>query len=230
MNIPANYDNTKPYMLVFTFHARGGTAQQIANGEGGTLAWYGLPPLANNNAIFVSPNGFNNGWANNGGEDTAFVDAMMEKIEGDLCIDEELRFATGFSWGGAMSYSLACSRPDKMRAVAVLSGGLLSGCDGGTQPVAYYAQHGTRDSVLNTQMGRQLRDTFVRNNGCTTVAEPNPGPGGASAKTQYQGCTEGYPVTWVIFDGDHNPSQTDPGNQRPFAPGNTWEFFSQFLE
>lgn len=42
------------------------------------------------------------------------------------------------------------------------------------------------------------------------------------------GCEEGYPITWVIHDGDHNPSQVDQGSSTPFAPQNTWEFFSQF--
>lgn len=230
VKLPDNYDNAQPYMLIFTLHALGGSAEQIANGDEGTLPYYGLPPLADNNAIFISPDGLNNGWGNQGGEDITFLDTIMEEVEADLCIEEDLRFSTGFSYGGAMSYSLACSRPDKVRAVAVLSGGFLSGCDGGNQPVAYYAQHGTFDSVLPVEMGRQLRDTFVANNGCTPPgSEPAPGQGGASTKTQYEGCSDGYPVTWVIFDGDHNPSQTDPGSAEPFGPGNTWEFFSQFL-
>lgn len=231
VKLPDTYDNAKPYMLIFTFHALGGSAQQIADGDDGTLAYYGLPPLADDNAIFVSPNGIDNGWPNQGGEDITFVDTMIETLEADLCIDQDLRFATGFSYGGAMSFSLACSRPDEFRAVAVLSSGILSGCEGGTQPVAYYAQHGTSDSVLNISGGQMMRDRFVENNGCTPVSpEPAPGAGGESTKVEYEGCTEGYPVTWVVHDGDHNPSQTDPGSSEPFAPGNTWEFFSQFLE
>lgn len=230
LKLPENYDSSHPYMFIFTLHALGGSAEQIAIGDGGTLPYYGLPPLADNNAIFVSPNGLNAGWANQGGEDIAFLETIMEEVEADLCVEEDLRFSTGFSYGGGMSYSLACSRPDKIRAVAVLSGALLSGCDGGDQPVAYYGQHGTFDSVLPVDAGRQIRDTFVAVNGCTPPSsEPEPGQGGASIKVEYEGCNEGYPVTWVVFDGDHNPSQTEPGSAEPFAPGNTWEFFSQFL-
>ncbi|SPO01696.1 related to esterase D [Cephalotrichum gorgonifer] len=230
VKLPDQYDNTKAYPFIFTFHALGGTAQQIADGGSGTQAYYGLPPLANNSAIFVSPNGLNNGWGNQGGEDIAFIDAMMEALDADLCVEQDLRFSTGFSYGGAISYSLACSRPDKIRAVAVLSSGVLSGCNGGTQPVAYYAQHGTSDSVLPIAGGRGMRDRFVKNNGCTPAAsEPAVAANGASTKTKYEGCTEGYPVTWVVFNGDHNPGQADPGSQTPFGPGNTWEFFSQFL-
>ncbi|KAK4207358.1 family 1 putative carbohydrate esterase [Rhypophila decipiens] len=230
VRLPDNYNPNQAYRLVFTFHALGGNAQQIANGGGGTLAWYGLPPLmtGNNSAIFISPNGLNQGWGNAGGEDITFVDNMVRTVEADLCVEQSLRFATGFSYGGAMSYSWACSRPNDVRAISVLSSAVLSGCNGGNDPVAYYHQHGTSDSVLSIAQGRQMRDRFVRNNGCTPL-NPEPQPqGGNSVKTQYQNCKPGKPVTWVIFNGDHNPSQTNQGSNTPFAPGNTWEFWSQF--
>lgn len=232
MKLPDGYDKDHPYRLVFTWHQLGGSATKIVNGEdpnrGGVIPYYGLPPLANNSAIFVVPNGLNAGWANQGGEDLAFFDSMVEAIEADLCVDTNLRFSTGFSYGGAMSFALACDRSKDIRAVAVLSGGLLSGCSAGNDPVAYYGQHGTSDSVLPVAGGRSMRDRFVKNNGCTAAAsEPQP-QGANSVKTVYSGCKEGYPVTWVIHNGDHNPSQTDSGSSTPFAPKNTWDFFLQF--
>jgi poly(3-hydroxybutyrate) depolymerase len=232
LNIPDNYDQNRPYRLIFTWHQLGGSAQKIVNGEnpnaGGALPFYGLKAIANNSAIFVVPDGLNQGWANQGGEDVTFFDQLVKTVEADLCVNTDLRFSTGFSYGGAMSYAVACARPDMVRAIAVISGAQLSGCSGGTQPVAFYGQHGTADSVLNVAMGRQLRDRFVQNNGCQRLqSEPQPN-GGRSVKTQYTGCREGYPVTWVIHNGDHNPSQVDQGSNTPFAPGNSWEFFSQF--
>jgi poly(3-hydroxybutyrate) depolymerase len=73
MNIPDNYDQTKPYRVVYLWHQRGGSAQKIVNGEnpqqGGVIPYYGLKALAQNSAIFVVPDGLNQGWANQGGED-----------------------------------------------------------------------------------------------------------------------------------------------------------------
>ncbi|KAI0518137.1 alpha/beta-hydrolase [Xylaria bambusicola] len=232
IKLPDNYDSSHPYRLVFTWHPLGGSAQGIVNGanpsNGGILPYYGLSALANNSAIFVVPNGLNAGWGNQGGEDITFFDQLVKTVEADLCVNTNLRFSTGFSYGGAMSYALACGRPNMIRAVAVLSGGLLSGCQGGTGSVAYYGQHGTRDSVLNVSGGRQMRDKFVSNNGCQKLSsEPQPN-GGTSVMTKYTGCKEGYPVTWVIHDGDHNPSQVNQGSSTPFAPQNSWDFFTQF--
>jgi len=229
VKVPQGYNKDKPHRLVFSWHQRGASMQKNINGEdtnhGGALPFYGLPPLANETAIFVSPDGIGGGWSNSGGEDVTFFDQMVKVVEADLCVDTGLRFSTGFSFGGGMSFALACARPEMLRAVAILSGAQLSGCSGGTKPVAYYAQHGTSDSVLNVAMGRQLRDRFVKNNGCTPLAS-EPQPGQNSVKTDYKGCKEGYPVEWVIHKGDHNPSQRD-GNDL-FAPHNTWTFFSQF--
>ena len=227
MKLPDNYNNTRPYRIVFLWHPLSGSATKTVNGEGGLLPYYGLLPLANNSAIFVVPNGLNQGWANTGGDDVTFFDSMVKTVEADLCVNTNLRFSTGFSYGGAMSNALACARPKDIRAVSVISGALLSGCVGGTEPVAYYGQHGTVDQVLNVSQGRSLRDKFIKNNGCTPVAETQPN-GAKSVKTVYQNCKAGYPVTWVIHNGDHNPNQADSGSSTPFAPGNTWEFFSQF--
>ncbi|KAL8402747.1 hypothetical protein RB596_009205 [Gaeumannomyces avenae] len=227
VKLPDNYDRNKAHKLVFTFHALGGTAQQVANGGGGTIAYYGLPPLSNNSAVFVSPNGISNGWANQGGQDITFVENIVKAVEADLCIETSLRFATGFSYGGGISFAWACARPKDVRAIAPLSSSQLSGCQGGTEPVAYYGQHGTSDSVLNVQGGRAMRDRFVRNNGCTAISEPQPN-GGRHVKVEYKNCKEGYPVTWVIHNGDHNPSQSDQGSNVAFAPKYSWDFFNQF--
>lgn len=176
LRVPANYDNSHPYRLIFAFHWRGGTAGDVASGGTSGSAWsyYGQQEQSNNGAILVAPQGLGNGWANSGGEDVTFVDDMIRLIEGGLCVNPAQRFATGFSWGGGMSYALACSRANVFRAVAVMSGAEISGCGGGTRPIAYFGIHGVSDSVLNIAQGRSLRDRFVGNNGCTLRARASP--------------------------------------------------------
>jgi poly(3-hydroxybutyrate) depolymerase len=104
VKLPENYDKNHPYRLVFTLHALGGTATDVVQGGGGYLPFYGLPPLANNTAIFVVPNGINGGWGNAGGEDIMFIDQLLKLVEGDLCVDQSLRFSTGFSYGAAVLF------------------------------------------------------------------------------------------------------------------------------
>jgi poly(3-hydroxybutyrate) depolymerase len=234
LRAPDNYDASHPYRLVLAYHWMGGSAQAVANGTGATESpFYGLWGLANNSTIFVAPvglgSGSNTAWPNTDGEDVAFTDAILAQLEAGLCIDETRIFATGFSYGAGMSYALACARPDVFRGVALYSGAELSGCDGGTKPVAFYASHGIGDSVLDISQGRALRDHFVQVNGVTPQDPPEPAPGsGTHICTKYQGGSPQYPVEWCAFDGDHNPNPHDSGQSASWNPPEVWAFISQF--
>ncbi|MBO3732622.1 lectin [Glycomyces sp. NEAU-S30] len=234
LRVPDNYDSSRNYPLIFAFHWNGGTAGDVAGGgtDGQLWSYYGLQRLSNNSAIFVAPQGIGNGWANSGGRDVTFVDDMIARIESGLCVDTAQRFALGFSYGGGMSYSLACSRATVFRAVAVYAGGQLSGCSGGTQPIAYLGIHGIGDNVLNISAGRSLRDRFVANNGCTPQNAPEPASGSRThIVTSYSGCRAGYPVQWAAFDGGHTPGPIDGTYEdgwETWTSAVTWNFFSQF--
>lgn len=236
LRVPDGYDRNRAHRLIFGFHWLGGTSTDVATGrtvETGTWAYYGLQRLANNSTIFVAPQGLDNGWANAGGEDVTFVDDMIRRIETDLCVDTTQRFALGFSYGAAMSYALACSRATVFRAVAVQSGGQLSGCSGGTQPIAYLGVHGLRDNVLGISGGRALRDRFVRNNGCTAQNPPEPAQGSRTHRvTAYSGCSAGHPVVWAAFDEGHIAAPQDgaagDSGSRTWVPQEVWKFFTQF--
>jgi poly(3-hydroxybutyrate) depolymerase len=236
LRIPAGYNNTNPYRLIFAFHWRGGTANEIDSGGTSGRAWsyYGQLEQSNNTAVLVAPQGLGNGWGNAGGEDVTFVDDTIRRIEADLCVDTTQRFATGFSWGGGMSYALACARATVFRAVAVIAGGQISGCSGGTQPIAYFGLHGITDNVLSIAQGRALRDTFVRNNGCTPQSPREPGSGSRThVTTVYTGCRPGYPVQWAAFDNGHMPGPVDgtyaESGVTTWTKGEIWRFFAQFV-
>ncbi|WP_082159682.1 RICIN domain-containing protein [Micromonospora sp. HK10] len=235
LRLPGNYDSSRQYRLIFAFHWRGGTANEVDSGGTSGAAWsyYGQLEQSNNSAILVAPQGLGNGWANSGGEDVTFVDDMIRQIEGALCVNTRQLFALGFSWGGGMSYALACARANVFRAVAVFSGAQISGCSGGTQPIAYFGLHGITDSVLNISQGRALRDTFVRNNGCTPQSPPEPAPGSRThITTAYSGCRAGYPVQWAAFDNGHMPGPVDgtyaESGVTTWTKGEVWRFFAQF--
>lgn len=208
--LPQNYDATRPYRLIFTWHPGGGTAQQTANN------YYGLRQLAQDSAIFVSPEGIDNGWANTGGRDIAFLDAMLDTFQSQLCIDQTRIFSTGFSYGGMMSYAIGCGRADVFRAIAPMSGALYSGCENGDTPIAMFGFHGTTDTVVPIANGVRARDTIAGRNGCQPAAMAVDADGCLS----FQGCSEGHPVTWCEFNGGHMPA--------PQSAPRIWNFFTQF--
>ncbi|WP_103352214.1 RICIN domain-containing protein [Amycolatopsis sp. CA-128772] len=234
LKIPGTYDPTRPHRLAFGFHWLGGTAEQVASGGSDGYAWayYGMQSQSGDTTIFVAPQGIGNGWANSGGEDVTFTDDLVRLIENDLCVDTTQLFSIGFSYGGAMSYALACARANVFRAVvAIAAPGAISGCSGGTQPIAYLGIHGVSDNI---GAGRGLRDTFVRNNGCTPQNAPEPAPGSKTHYlTVYSGCRAGYPVVWAPFDGGHQQGPVDgctgcESGARSWDKAEIWKFFSQF--
>jgi poly(3-hydroxybutyrate) depolymerase len=235
LKVPDGYDRNYPHRLAFGFHWLGGTADQVAGGgsDGSAWAYYGM--LSQDTAhttIFVAPQGIGNGWANSNGQDVTFTDDIIRLVENDLCVDTTQLFSVGFSYGGAMSYALACARANVFRAVAAIAApGAISGCSGGTQPIAYMGIHGVNDSIQN---GRALRDTFVRNNGCTPQNAPEPASGSLThIITAYSGCRAGYPVVWAAFDGGHQQGPVDgcagcESGARSWVKPEVWKFFTQF--
>lgn len=235
LEAPANYNSNKPYRLVIGYHWRGGTAQDVFTGQ--TVqrdAWshYGMKKLAGDSTIFVAPQGLGNGWANSGGADVIFTDNMLAQLKSQLCIDESRVFANGFSFGGGMSYALACARANVFKAVAVYSGGVISGCSGGTQPIAYFGAHGSSDGVLGISGGRSMRDRFVKNNNCTAMNPPEPVIGGRlHTCTSYSCPNRQYPVRWCAFDGGHDASPLDNWTGQKgytWLADEAWKFFTQF--
>jgi poly(3-hydroxybutyrate) depolymerase len=217
LDIPSDYDSSRPYKLIFGLHWAGGSMNDVATG--GTVGlgnYYGLQDIAQGSVIFIAPNGIDNGWANTGGRDIALMQALVELLSTELCIDLDRIFAAGFSYGGMMSFAIACEMADTFRAIAPLSGALYSGCGNGTEPIAMWGAHGTEDTVVPIADGRSgLQEVLTRNNCGDQTMPVDPSP-----CVSYQGCDEGYPVTWCEFDGGHGPQgwQTQP----------IWDFFSQF--
>ena len=212
MRLPANYDKTKPYWLIFGFHWNGGTSKDVDTGgsNGYIMAHFGLQKLSNNGAIFVAPQGNGNGWGNSGGADLKFVDDMVKLIEDNYCVDTTHIFTNGFSYGGGMSYELACARAKVFRAAAIYEGAQLSGCDGGNDPIALWQMVGLTDTTCGMNLATPIRDRFVKNNGCTVQNPPQPAAGSLThVCTDYAGCSAGHPLRWCVHGSGHGNAIVD---------------------
>lgn len=217
LNLPSGYDGKKPVPVVWEYHPLGGNAKQ-------GITMYQLNNKLTN-VIFVSPDGLtsggNQGFPNTGGGDEAMTRAINAEIEAKYCIDKARYFATGFSYGGSMSYTAACNMSDVFRAIGAMSGAPISGaaCTSKkpARPVAVWATHGDADTALPITMAQPIIDALVKYNGCTTTTQPaDPSPCVA-----YQGCQEGYPVVWCVRPGD-------PHAIPSFAAAAITKFFQQF--
>jgi polyhydroxybutyrate depolymerase len=100
----------------------------VPNGRGNPVRWdVGLDPADN--------------------PDMAFVEAMLDTVSAEQCVDTSRVYATGLSNGAAMTSAVACAFPNRFAAVAPVAG-LLSQCDSADRPIPVLGFHGTADPIL----------------------------------------------------------------------------------
>ena len=229
LRAPDNYDNNHAYRLVFAYAESGSSAMSVATRNYFTLATLDTSKTT----IFAAPDA-ENGAGSWSKSDVELTDAILAQLEGDLCIDKTRIFATGFSFGGAMSLALACTRAEVFRGVAFFSGADLTGsCTATlTKPIAYYASQASQDST-GTPMpssGRVKQAEFAAVNGCTS--EPSattfPAAGQPHRCTIYKNCSAGHPTEYCVFDGPHGWEPRDPGQTMSWNAPEAWKFITQF--
>ena len=157
LHVPATLDADASVPLLFNFHGFGGTSDS-------QLDWSDFRDLADaNDFILVYPQGteldgtthWNSGLP--GGDnksqadDFGFVEALIVQLSETYSIDSDRIYATGYSNGGFMSYSLACYHSDRFAAIAPVASTMLNEFEGDcapTRPVPIFSANGTADSVV----------------------------------------------------------------------------------
>lgn len=262
IDIPNNYDPNKPYRLFYTSHWFGGSAKDVVNGtvsNGGAENWsfFGLKRVANQAgepAIFIAPSMNGSTWDLSGnGADHALFSNLLNYAKTNLCIDESRVFATGFSFGAMMSYSLSLTHQDEIRAVATLAAANFVGNANSPwvpypadskKKIAYLGITGMSDGTCpfignkDKKMGGLYAALLhAQDNGCEIPAVPenidHTNPGSKSHVTyDFKNCADGYPVRYITFDGGHiaapTDGQTNDDGKRTWAPKAMWDFFTQF--
>jgi poly(3-hydroxybutyrate) depolymerase len=221
IKLPSGFDNTKPFRLIMTWHGLGGTAERTAN-AGYEGSYYGLEPLAGDQAIFTSGQGLSEsmgtGWANTNDQDVAYVRALVDYLRKTYCVDDARIFSVGKSYGGFFSNVLGCEMGDVFRAIAPQSSWLPTNPGTCKGQVAVWIDHGTTDTTIAPARGQAARDLFLKNNHCGSTTTPwNPD---TTTCVAYGGCDADKPVIWCSFEGGHV--------MPTWASAAVWKFLMQF--
>ena len=182
-------------------------------------------------------------------DDTGYILALAEYLHSEFELSETNIFASGFSNGGYMSYTLACEESNSFRAIASISGTMSKGtwetCDP-DQSVSILQIHGTGDSVVpidgslehNGGFGGAPQMTEIidfwknRNNLTTEIITVE-----SDVTTSYKYTSEsnntlvwyyeiiGYQHAWPGVNDQYQV--VDSGID---ASDLIWEFFSNFIE
>ncbi len=90
--------------------------------------------------------------------DLQYMEALLDQLEAEQCIDLSRVYATGLSMGGMMSSILGCTMADRITAIAPVSGLLHPASCDPSRPVPVLSFHGTDDPILlfNGGVGERL--------------------------------------------------------------------------
>jgi len=206
--LPANYDPTRAYPVVFLFHGCTGITNNVP-------MWN----VTGEDAILMRGAGTasNICWANNSA-DVDFFDAMVESIETSHCVDTSRIFGVGYSSGSWLLNRLECVRGDVLRAVGTVAGGGTNQPNSCVDTVARVFVPDLNDEETLDDGNFAERDRLLTVNGCDEGAEPvmeDPAP-----CARYPGCDPANPVIWCGTSGEGH------GRQDQFASQVFWQLFS----
>lgn len=221
VSVPPNYNRYKPYKLIVAFHWAGGNATDVyfGNSWGSKKPFFGLQEIYRDDAIYVAPQGLNHAWPNYYGGDTRFIRSMVEDLKERLCIDTNHVYATGFSYGGMMTYAIGCEMGDIFRAIAPMAGALwtpatksdVPWCGRSPNTVAAIMFHANEDPVVPIWWGYLARDMILQKNSCSRETVPV----GRNGCVLYKGCSR--PTVWCEFNhGSHSPPEFSAQETKTF--------------
>jgi len=213
LRLPSTYDGKKPWPVIFAFHGAGnqdatkfdtGFGFKAANGEKAVLVFGEALPR---------PSG-GRSWMVDTAANMAYMDALIDWLKNNVCIDVSRLFATGQSSGGYFSQTLGCQRGHVFRAVAPSSGGIRDFVNCMGNP-GVWMSHGVTDSGTSKDVA-EAKKYWLEHKKCTTMTKPvDPSP-----CVEYQGCVDDIPFVFCEHPGGHPWPD--------YATKGVWTFFSRF--
>jgi poly(3-hydroxybutyrate) depolymerase len=144
-------------------------------------------------------------------------------------------FATGFSFGGMITYSLSVNHQKDIRAaVGIAPANYNIYVPTKThEPIAWMQTTGMGDGTCPWVQGNSTTNgakfiaiEHATDNGCTIPADVPKWQQGNHVCYDFQGCKPGYPTKACTFDGGHTAEDQESGTN--WIAKESWEFFKQF--
>ena len=227
VDMPRNYDMNKPYRLFYTSHWIGSRYQDVKGQD-----FYFLKPQLEadgEQAIFVAPSSDGATWQE---KDHALFDDIMALMNESVCYDTTRVFATGFSFGGMITYSLSTNHQAEIRAAVGIAPANYNIWlpEKTRKPIAWMHTTGMNDGTcpwVNNE-GQKKGAKFIalekaEDNGCT-IPTNIPTSNGAYSCFDFQDCDPEHPTRVCTFGGGHTNIDGNPN----WIPIESWKFFKQF--
>ena len=167
-------------------------------------------------------------------QDQVLFDDILAFVKANLCIDTTRVFATGFSFGGMMTYSLSTNHQKDIRAaVGIAPANYNIYVPNKPQPIAWMQTTGMSDGTCPWINGTSTTQgaKFIAIEQAPTTDAPyqrryRPGNAAPISATTSQDA-ERISRQACTFNGDHTNIANDSGNTNWIA-AESWKFFTQF--
>ena len=214
VHVPVRWTGTTPVPVVLSFHGLGASATNQRSTDGFVAR------SDQDNFIVVYPQAgatlgaLGAAWDLKGTGDLDYVKAILDDLERRECVDASRVYATGLSYGGAMTDMLACSMADRIAAVAPVYAYLPKRACTPARPVPVLSFHGVEDHLLPYKGAARSGQTPFETWGAAWAKRD--GCSGAPMQTQYKSTVEqlaysGCRAPVILYRVHHN-GHTWPGH------------------
>ncbi|WP_085909916.1 alpha/beta hydrolase family esterase [Kiloniella majae] len=148
---PSNWDGKSLLPILMHFHGWGRTGRNVLNNPRITEA------TDKHGFLLVAPDGLGKSWDFWGktSRDTPFAQAILKNLKTKWPIDENKVYLSGFSYGSAMAWRLACESGQEFAGLLAIAGTLWQQedieCQAG--PINITHVHGLKDNVMSLPRG-----------------------------------------------------------------------------
>lgn len=202
---PDNWNGDDDLPVLIHFHGWGRTGSNVVNNReiGGATRKTGV--------LLLAPNGYGKSWSfwREGSRDIPFVEEMIEDAAKRWPINRNRIFVSGFSYGAAMAWRLACERGGDYAAFLSIAGTLwnfeeLEHC---SSPVMIRHVHGLKDTVMDLPLGHggdplYSVSPWLKRNGCSKKPDAT-STEGIFSKNVWTVCTSGHDVELELHNSGH---------------------------
>jgi len=248
LHIPNNLPSNSP--IVYVLHGWGGDGEQIMlNTAFNILSDQNNFAVCYPTALIDGDNGTSGltSWNCSGLSDVNFIHALNDSLQIQYQFDENKIFATGFSYGGDISFHLArCQNSNVFDAIAPLAGTIfdyMNICLPSSN-ISVLVLHGTNDNVINFNGGNfpnygpymsapDIVTNCVNYNSCSldtsySLLDVN-NDNNITDVTKYHNINTGDKVWFYkVNNGLHTWFDVAPwGNEDFWASEEIWNFFNQ---
>lgn len=181
--VPQNLPDYAP--LVISMHGM----NQDAEYQKGMAHWAEVADTARFAVVY--PEGIDKGWDISGDRDTRFIEAIIDYMFENHQINKNRVYLSGFSMGGMMTYHAVTIIPDKIAAMAPISGYNMGGAASCSRQIPVIHTHGTADDVVDYGGAEPYILKWVEIDGC----DPTP-----IVQRPYKGKSNSELKTWKNYE------------------------------